>query len=126
MNTSIYLKKNFETLKLTDSILISILIPSVSAQVSYIKDGAMAATRWVNFFAFLWFTQFLLGCQDFIIAGSVSKWFFTRNKTKLGWPIAVSFGHLIRYHLGSVCFGSLLIAVTQLVRAVFRLFQVKS
>jgi hypothetical protein len=85
----------------------------------------MSATRWINFFAFLWFTQFLFGCQDFVIAGAVSKWFFTRNKTKLGWPIAISFAHLIRYHLGSVCFGSLLIAITQMVRAVFRLTEVK-
>jgi hypothetical protein len=84
----------------------------------------MSATRWINFFAFLWFTQFLFGCQDFVIAGSVSKWFFTRNKGKLGWPIAISFGHLIRYHLGSVCFGSLLIAITQMIRTIFRLIEV--
>ena len=32
----------------------------------------MAATRWINIFAFLWFTQFLFGCQDFVIAGNIN------------------------------------------------------
>lgn len=43
-----------------------------SMKVSYIKDEAIKATRWINFFAFLWFTQFLFGCQDFVIAGTPS------------------------------------------------------
>lgn len=95
-------------------------------QVSYIKDGTMSATRWINLFAFLWFTQFLFGCQDFVIAGAVSKWFFTRNKNKLGFPILLSFAHLFRYHLGSICFGSLVIAVLQMIRAVLKLIEVRT
>lgn len=95
-------------------------------QISYVKDNVMSATRWVNFFAFLWFTQFLYGCQDFIIAGSVSKWFFTRNKNKLSLPILMSFGHLIRYHLGSVSLGSILIATIQLVRTTLKWIEVRS
>jgi solute carrier family 44 (choline transporter-like protein), member 1 len=84
----------------------------------------MSATRWINILAFLWFVQFLFGCQDFVIAGSVSKWFFTRNKTKISFPVIVSFGHLIRYHLGSICFGSLLIAIVQFVRITLKLIEV--
>jgi hypothetical protein len=84
----------------------------------------MSATRWINLFAFLWFTQFLFGCQDFVIGGSVSKWFFTRNKSKLSFPILRSFAHLIRYHLGTVCFGSILIAIVQFVRVIFKLIEV--
>lgn len=84
----------------------------------------MSSTRWLNFFAFLWFVQFLFGCQNFVIAGAVSKWFFTRNKSKLGFPILISFGHLIRYHLGSVCLGSLLIAIIQFIRTIFKLVEV--
>ncbi|KAL7019770.1 hypothetical protein ACKWTF_011243 [Chironomus riparius] len=91
-----------------------------SMKISYIKDGVMSATRWVNLFAFLWFIQFLYGCQDFIIAGSVSKWFFTRSKSKLQLPILMSFGHLIRYHLGSICLGSIIIATIQLLRIILK------
>lgn len=78
----------------------------------------------MNIFAFLWFTTFLYGCQDFIIAGSVSKWFFTRNKSKLSLPMITTFGHLIRYHLGSICFGSVLIAIVQFVRIALKLIEV--
>ena len=93
-------------------------------KVVYNKDHAKSVTRWINFFAFLWFIQFLFGCQDFVISGAVSKWFFTRNKSKLSMPMMRSFGHLIRYHLGSICFGSLIIAIIQFIRFICRLVEV--
>jgi solute carrier family 44 (choline transporter-like protein), member 1 len=91
-----------------------------------VKDGVISATRWVNLFAFLWFIQFIYGCQDFIIAGAVSKWFFTRNKSKLNLPIVTTFAHLIRYHLGSISFGSILIAAVQFVRAFLKWVEVSN
>lgn len=90
----------------------------------YVKDNVIRAARWVNLFAILWFINILFGCQDFIIAGSVSKWYFTRNKSKLNFPIISSFGHLIRYHLGSICFGSLIIAIIQLIVGVLKWIEV--
>jgi len=44
----------------------------------YRKDGAMKFTRWYNLLALFWFSQFVLACQQMVIAGAVSKWFFTR------------------------------------------------
>lgn len=93
-------------------------------QIIYVKDNVIKTTRWVNLFALLWFTNILFGCQDFIIAGSVSKWYFTRNKSKLNFPIVASFAHLIRYHMGSVCFGSLIIAILQLLRIILQWIEV--
>lgn len=90
----------------------------------YAKDNVIRAARWVNLFAILWFTNILFGCQDFIIAGSVSKWYFTRNKSKLNFPIITSFGHLIRYHMGSVCLGSLIIAIIQTIQAILKWIEV--
>ncbi|KAG5673587.1 hypothetical protein PVAND_003622 [Polypedilum vanderplanki] len=95
-----------------------------NGKISYVKDGVIKSARWMNIFAFLWFTTFLFGCQDFIIAGSVSKWFFTRNKNKkLNLPIITTFGHLIRYHLGSICFGSVLIAIVQFARITLKIIE---
>lgn len=90
----------------------------------YVKDGVIKTTRWVNLFAMFWFTNFIFGCQDFIIAGAVSKWFFTRNKSKLNLPVLTSFGHLIRYHLGSICLGSTIIAVIQVFRVILKWIEV--
>lgn len=85
----------------------------------------MVVTRWYNLFALFWITQFIIGCQHFIIAGSVATWFFTRNKNNLESPISRSFWNLIRYHLGSIALGSLLIASLQMIRALLKFLQVR-
>ncbi|CAO1437826.1 unnamed protein product [Diamesa serratosioi] len=91
-----------------------------SMKILYIKDAGILMARWINIFAFFWFSQFLIGCQHYVIAGSVSRWFFTRNKKKLGFPVLQSFTTLIRYHLGTICFGSLLIAIVQMMRVLLK------
>ena len=34
--------------------------------------------RWYNLFALFWVSQFILSCQDLVVGGAISKWFFTR------------------------------------------------
>lgn len=46
------------------------------------------------------------------------KYFFFRDKNNLGSPVIHSFSNLIRFHLGSVAFGSFFIALIQMIRAV--------
>ncbi|XP_055609417.1 choline transporter-like protein 1 [Uranotaenia lowii] len=87
----------------------------------YVKDSTMLFTRWYNLLAFLWFCQFIIGCQHMVIAGAVACWFFTRNKSNLGSPILKSFGNLVRYHMGTVALGSFIIAVVQFLRAILKL-----
>ncbi|XP_066901470.1 choline transporter-like protein 1 [Halyomorpha halys] len=84
----------------------------------YKKDTAMKVTRWYNLLAMFWMTQFCIGCQHMVIGGAVATWFFTRDKSELSHPIKTSTKRLIKYHLGSVAFGSLLIALVQFVRAI--------
>lgn len=108
----------------------------------------MKVTRWYNLLAFLWTSQFLIGCQHMVIAGAVSSWFFTRylsnkeqfflntfffifslffffsNKTDLNSPVCKSFYNLIRYHLGTVAMGSFLIAIVQLIRLLLKAVEV--
>ncbi|XP_055632334.1 choline transporter-like protein 1 [Toxorhynchites rutilus septentrionalis] len=87
----------------------------------YVKDSTMLFTRWYNLLAFFWFCQFIIGCQHMVIAGAVACWFFTRNKSRLKNPIAKSFGNLLRYHMGTVAFGSFIIALVQFLRASLKL-----
>lgn len=49
-----------------------------NTSAKYVKDGTMKFTRWYNFFALFWITQFIIGCQHMVIAGAVATWFFTR------------------------------------------------
>ncbi|CAH1108165.1 unnamed protein product [Psylliodes chrysocephalus] len=87
----------------------------------YKKDGWMKFTRWYNFFAMLWMTQFAIGCQHMIIAGAVAIWYFKRNKSSLGTPVLQSAENLVRYHLGSVALGSFLIATVQFARVLLKI-----
>ncbi|XP_070501903.1 choline transporter-like protein 1 [Chironomus tepperi] len=67
---------------------------------------------------FIWTVQFALSCQHFIISGTVLRWYFNRDKTKPQQPIKSSVFHLIRFHLGSACMGSLLIIFGKIFRIV--------
>lgn len=94
-------------------------------KATYAKDVAVIMAHWLNLIAFLWFTQFILGCQHFVIAGTLCQWFFTRTKSKLDSPIKRSFDYLVRFHIGSVCLGSIFITIMTIIRMIVRGIQVK-
>ena len=76
---------------------------------------------WFLFFCLLWTMNFIAGYGQTVIALAISKWYFTNptervalinNRTLLSAYLTVA-----RYHLGTIAFGSLLIALIQLLRA---------
>lgn len=101
------------------------LVVESNNSAKYVKDSTMLFTRWYNLFAFLWFCQFVIGCQHMVIAGAVAGWFFTRNKSNLSNPIGRSYCNLLRYHLGTVALGSFVIALVQFLRAMLKLLMVR-
>ncbi|KAI4471354.1 choline transporter-like (slc family 44) [Holotrichia oblita] len=90
---------------------------------TYQPDTAMKIAGFWNLFCMLWMCEFIIGCQHMVLAGSIATWYFTRNKNNLGNPVLYSFYNLVKYHLGSVCFGSLLVASVQLVRILLAMLQ---
>ncbi|GFQ87784.1 choline transporter-like protein 1 [Trichonephila clavata] len=99
--------------------------PLVDSQgkVTYPIETFFQVMRWLLLFGFLWLAQFVMACQNFVVAGAVVTWYFTRDKHKLSSPIWRSLCMLICYHLGSIAFGSLIIAIMKAIRALFRLLQ---
>ncbi|XP_063245014.1 choline transporter-like protein 1 isoform X2 [Bacillus rossius redtenbacheri] len=95
----------------------------VEEKYYYQKNVLMKVTRWYNLLGLFWFLQFIIGCQHMVIAGAVSKWFFTRDKSRLGSPVGRGFGNLVQHHLGTVALGSLLIAAVQLLRVALTFLQ---
>ncbi|CRK86749.1 CLUMA_CG000582, isoform A [Clunio marinus] len=87
-------------------------------KVMFEKDFVMEAAFYINFIAFFWFASFILGCQHFIIASTVCQWFFTRAKTELNSPIKRAFSHLLNFHIGSVCLGSIIITIARIIRMI--------
>jgi choline transporter-like protein 2/4/5 len=73
--------------------------------------------------AFLWGTLFLAALLEMTAAGVVAQWFFTRPEDRgIGpWCSAVvtrSLLRSLRYHTGSLAFGSAIITVCKIVRAI--------
>ena len=77
---------------------------------------------WYSIFALFWMNGFILSLGQTIIAGAVGVWYFTPNhsKSSLGtYPIRTGFRNAFIYHLGTVAFGSLILAAIKFVRFLF-------
>lgn len=74
-------------------------------------------TRYVwiyHIFGMFWISAFILGCAQFIIAAVCSLWYFSQggnadDKGKASLSMGIKW--IFRYHVGSIAFGSLLIAI---------------
>ena len=95
-------------------------IPEISSNgfVRYVKSPFWFWIRLYHLFGLLWLANFIVACQHMVIAGAVAGWYFTRDKSDLKLPILGSFKRLVIYHLGTVAFGSFIIALVQLVRMI--------
>merc|ERR1719387_2440588 len=76
------------------------------------------------FFSLLWNNAFIIALGQVTIAGACAGWYFTPNSEKGGRPvIRTSLNYAFRYHLGSLAFGSFILAVVQFVRAMMYYLQ---
>lgn len=73
-----------------------------------------------NIFVFYWFLNFIYGCQHFVTASSIAQWYFAHDKKKLQKPVKRAFSHLWKFHIGSICFGSILITIVEVIRSLLR------
>lgn len=73
--------------------------------------------EYFHLFGFLWAAFVLLGISDVTIAGAIANFYWTLDKSKrLHRPILAAVYRTLVFHLGSICFGSLLIAIIDLIR----------
>ncbi|XP_025109658.1 choline transporter-like protein 1 isoform X2 [Pomacea canaliculata] len=84
--------------------------------VSFEQDSNIKGLFVYYLLGLLWVTQFIVDCERLTVSSAVALWYFTRDKSSLASPISTSFYRLIRFHLGSVAFGSLIIAIVILIR----------
>ena len=77
---------------------------------------------WFLFFCLLWTFNFIGAIGIFVVAYCSAKWYFTEPANRgpdIGCnTVLTSYWICIRYHLGTLAFGSLIIAFVQFVRAV--------
>lgn len=86
--------------------------------LAYELNFVMIFTIFFNVFITIWAVQFVVGIQYMVIAGAVSKWYFAKNKDYLDSPITTSAAITFKFHLGSIAFGSLIITIITIIRAI--------
>ncbi|KAM3620419.1 uncharacterized protein V6R79_023109 [Siganus canaliculatus] len=73
-----------------------------------------------NFFVFLWLINFTIALGRCTLAGAFSSYYWALRKPDdiPDCPLYSSFSRALRYHTGSLAFGSLILSVVQMVRIV--------
>ena len=94
----------------------------------YQKDGGWFGNwmLWFNLFGFFWAMNFVTAFGEIVLAGAFSKWYWTYDKKDV--PCCVlgpSFFMALTYHLGTVAFGSLIIAIIRFLRAILEYVESK-
>ena len=80
---------------------------------------------WYHLFALFYIDAFISAFSQFIYASSASIWYFNHEKETEGHFILTSFKRAFRYHLGSIAFGSLIIAIVRFLMFFFEIFKKK-
>ncbi|XP_053907847.1 choline transporter-like protein 2 isoform X2 [Cuculus canorus] len=87
-------------------------------ETSYHK--ALIALQFFNLFMFFWLANFVLALGQVTLAGAFASyyWAFKKPDDIPAFPLFSAFGRALRYHTGSLAFGSLVLAVVQIIRVV--------
>eukprot|EP00835_Amoeboradix_gromovi_P001237 NODE_53_length_26956_cov_0.387348.p3 type:complete len:572 gc:universal NODE_53_length_26956_cov_0.387348:4300-6015(+) len=75
--------------------------------------------QWYNLFGLLWGISFVYGFHQTVISGAVASWYWALNKKNLtSSPVFHSLMNVVKYSLGSVALGSLVLAIVRFLRAI--------
>lgn len=93
----------------------------------YFEDHTYIIYVWLyHLFCLYWGTEFLLACHEMANAGAFAQFYWTRDKRNVSFPVIRSIYWVFRYHIGTVAFGSCIIAIIQLLRTILAYIQNKT
>jgi hypothetical protein len=101
-------------------------IPASDFQVTvraYSFDDFTEYCGWYFLFCFFWTAAFITAVGDTIVSMAVSTWYFTVDHNVNSCTVLQSVLTTSRYHLGTCAYGSLLVAIVQLIQAIITRFQ---
>jgi choline transporter-like protein 2/4/5 len=85
-----------------------------------INDQTLMIVWAINIFGFLWTHAFTRYIHYMTLSGAFANWYFATDKHTInGKTVIKSFGRTLRYHLGSIAFGSLILTIVQMIRLAF-------
>ncbi|CAH1236388.1 unnamed protein product [Diabrotica balteata] len=92
----------------------------VNATCKFIKmnnDVMYPYLQAYNIFAFFWLLCFVIALGQMVLAGVFAQWYWTFKKSRLPFfAVTSAFARTLRYHIGTLAFGSLIIAICKLIR----------
>lgn len=91
---------------------------SILSSIKFDRPTWIKYMWWYAIIAFIWSCEFILGCQQMVIAGAVGSWYFCRDRSNLPCPVGRSIRRLVLFHMGSVAFGSFLITLLKIPRII--------
>ncbi len=93
---------------------------------SFQIDDFPEKCNWYLLFCFFWTTAFVSAIGQIIIAMCVARWYFTRDKRKVGvFTLFSCIAESLMYHIGTAAFGSFIIACIQMIRYILAKIQKK-
>jgi len=85
-------------------------------------DDHVGMKLWYLFFCLLWTMNFISNFGSLVISHAVATWYFTKPEDRVeaisSYTVLTSYKLVSRFHLGTVAFGSLCIALIQFARAI--------
>ena len=77
-------------------------------------------------FGLFWVGAFIIGAAQFVIAATTVQWYFNSESENAGkGSVMLGVKWLFRYHLGSIAFGALIIAIMQMIKLMFEYIRKK-
>lgn len=86
-------------------------------------DRFIQLLHFYHLFGYFWTLAFFLAIGYTSIAGAVSSWYFSKpgdKKTPPKYAVPMATWRVVRYHLGSLAFGAMIVAIVQIIRVIFR------
>lgn len=104
---------------LSEYVALNVSVSNSTTVVS--SDTIIQAFQWYHLFGYFWTIATIMAVGYAIVAGVITNWYFSshRDNKKVGiFPIIRSAGRVVIYHLGSLIFGALLVAIIQIIRVI--------
>jgi len=79
-------------------------------------DEDLRRAMFYHVFFCMWCLFLVLGTHSIIMGGTVATYYWTRDKSKIFFPITKTILRTIRFNLGSACAGSLILTIVKLVK----------
>ena len=85
----------------------------------YETGGIYTWMNWLNLFGFYWAMCFVSAYSEMVLAGVFAKWYWTWDKNDVPFGLLfISMKNTTVFHLGTIAFGSLIIAIIKFIRAI--------